>query len=49
MGICGTCKVLKTDGEVEVAHNGGITDEDLEAGYILSCCSVPKSDVVVDF
>ncbi len=45
MGICGTCKVMKTAGEVEMEHNGGITDEDVAEGYILSCCSVPKGDV----
>ncbi len=49
MGICGTCKVMKTGGEVEMNHNGGITDDDVEAGYILSCCSVPTSDVVVNY
>jgi ferredoxin len=45
MGICGTCKVLKLGGEVEMEHNGGITEEDEAEGYILSCCSVPKGDV----
>jgi len=49
MGICGTCKVLKTAGEVSMEHNGGITDEDVAEGYILSCCSVPKGDVSIDF
>ncbi|MFH3972630.1 2Fe-2S iron-sulfur cluster binding domain-containing protein, partial [Acinetobacter baumannii] len=49
MGICGTCKVMKTAGEVEMEHNGGITDEDVAEGYILSCCSVPKGDVVIDY
>ncbi len=49
MGICGTCKVLKVSGEVTMEHNGGITDGDLEAGYILSCCSVPEGDVAVDY
>ncbi|MCU1717829.1 glycine-betaine demethylase subunit GbcB [Pseudomonas sp. 5P_3.1_Bac2] len=49
MGICGTCKVLKTGGEVQMEHNGGITDEDLADGYILACCSVPQSDVSIDF
>ncbi|SHE53496.1 Ferredoxin-NADP reductase [Modicisalibacter ilicicola DSM 19980] len=49
MGICGTCRVGIKSGEVEMEHNGGITDEDIEAGYILSCCSKPKSNVVVDF
>ncbi len=49
MGICGTCKVMKTAGEVSMEHNGGITDEDVAEGYILSCCSVPKGDVVIDY
>jgi glycine betaine catabolism B len=50
MGICGTCKVKKVTGEVEMNHNGGITDEDVAAGYILSCCSVPQSSsVVIDY
>ncbi len=49
MGICGTCKVLVIEGETEMSHNGGITDEDVAAGYVLSCCSVPKTDVVLDF
>ncbi|MFB9133676.1 2Fe-2S iron-sulfur cluster-binding protein [Vibrio olivae] len=49
MGICGTCKVKRIEGEVEMSHNGGITDEDVEDGYILSCCSVPLSDVKVEF
>lgn len=49
MGICGTCKVMKTAGEVSMEHNGGITDEDVAEGYILSCCSVPRGDVVIDY
>lgn len=49
MGICGTCKVLKVEGEAEMNHNGGITDEDIAAGYILSCCSVPITDLQIDF
>ncbi len=49
MGICGTCKVMKISGEVEMSHNGGITDEDVAEGYILSCCSVPQGDVVVEY
>jgi len=49
MGICGTCKVMKTSGDVVMSHNGGITDEDVADGYILSCCSVPQGDVAVEF
>ncbi|CAN7332202.1 glycine-betaine demethylase subunit GbcB [Pseudomonas sp. LjRoot71] len=49
MGICGTCKVMKTAGEVSMEHNGGITDEDVAEGYILSCCSVPQGDVTIEY
>jgi len=49
VGVCGACKVKKIEGEVEIKHNGGITDAELEQGYILSCCSFPRSDVVIEF
>ncbi|ALM54745.1 hybrid-cluster NAD(P)-dependent oxidoreductase [Halomonas huangheensis] len=49
MGICGTCRVALNSGQVEMDHNGGITDDDIEEGYILSCCSRPLGDVVIDF
>ncbi|KGE77400.1 PaaE [Halomonas sp. ND22Bw] len=45
----GTCRVAVTEGEVEMEHNGGITDEDVAEGYILSCCSTPKTHLVVDY
>ena len=35
MGICGTCRVGLKSGEVEMDHNGGITEEDIEA-YVQS-------------
>ncbi|MEM8653094.1 MAG: hybrid-cluster NAD(P)-dependent oxidoreductase [Pseudomonadota bacterium] len=47
-GVCGTCKVKKTKGEVHMVHNGGITEDDIEAGYILACCSNPIGNVEVD-
>ena len=28
--------------------NGGITDEDVAAGWVLACCSRPLGDVVLD-
>jgi len=49
MGICGTCRVPLTAGQVDMEHNGGITDEDVAEGYILSCCSKPLGDVVVEY
>lgn len=47
-GLCGTCKIRKTAGEVHMVHNGGITDEDIEDGYILACCSHPMGAISVE-
>ncbi|MCE0505095.1 MULTISPECIES: FAD-binding oxidoreductase [unclassified Roseivivax] len=47
-GICGTCKVRKSAGEVLMVHNGGISEEDIAAGYILACCSHPVGRVEVE-
>ena len=46
-GVCGTCKIRKLSGEVHMVHNGGISDDDIEAGYILACCSRPIGRVEV--
>jgi ferredoxin-NADP reductase len=47
-GVCGTCKVRKTAGEVHMVHNGGISEEDIDNGYILACCSKPIGAVEID-
>ena len=47
-GLCGTCKVRKTEGEVHMVHNGGISDDDIAAGYILACCSRPLGRIAVE-
>ena len=47
-GLCGTCKIRKLSGEVHMVHNGGITEEDIEEGYILACCSKPIGRVEVE-
>ncbi|MBU2867319.1 hybrid-cluster NAD(P)-dependent oxidoreductase [Pacificibacter marinus] len=46
-GLCGTCKVKKTAGDVHMAHNGGISEQDIAAGYILACCSKPLGKVSI--
>lgn len=49
MGLCGTCMVKKVGGEVTMEHQGGITDDDIAAGYILACCSRPAgSGIEID-
>lgn len=47
-GLCGTCKIRKISGEVHMVHNGGITDEDIDEGYILACCSNPMGRVEIE-
>ncbi len=47
-GVCGTCRIRKLAGEVHMVHNGGITEDDIAAGYILACCSHPIGAVTVE-
>ncbi len=48
-GVCGTCKVKKKSGDVHMVHNGGISDKEVEDGYILACCSYPLNDVEIQY
>lgn len=48
MGLCGTCKVQKVEGETMMSHQGGIREEDEAAGYVLACCTRPVGRVVID-
>ncbi|MDO6962898.1 hybrid-cluster NAD(P)-dependent oxidoreductase [Rhizobium alvei] len=47
-GLCGTCKVKKRSGEVEMHHNGGISDAEIADGYILACCSRPLGTIEIE-
>ena len=47
-GLCGTCKIRKLSGEVHMVHNGGISDDDINEGYILACCSHPMGRIEVE-
>ncbi|MGW0059909.1 2Fe-2S iron-sulfur cluster-binding protein [Streptosporangium sandarakinum] len=49
-GVCATCRARVVDGEVRMTGNWALTEEELAAGYVLTCRSVPVSDrVTVDF
>jgi len=49
-GVCATCRARVTKGKVEMAARYGLTDEEVEAGYVLTCQSVPLGDgVAVDY
>jgi ferredoxin-NADP reductase len=47
-GMCGTCKVKLVSGQVEMKHNGGIRQREIDQGMVLLCCSKPLSDLVVE-
>ena len=47
-GICGTCRVKLVSGKVDMQHNGGIKQREIEQGWILACCSKPLSNLVID-
>lgn len=47
-GLCGTCRVRKISGDVEMNHNGGILDEEIAEGFILACCSRPLSALEIE-
>jgi ferredoxin-NADP reductase len=47
-GLCGTCRVRKVSGEVEMQHNGGILDDEIVEGFILACCSRPLSALEIE-
>jgi ring-1,2-phenylacetyl-CoA epoxidase subunit PaaE len=49
-GVCGTCRARVTDGEVEMRRNYALEPKEVEAGYVLTCQTVPVSDAVtIDF
>lgn len=49
-GVCCTCKAKLTEGEVDMDVNYGLEPEEVEAGFILTCQSHPRTEkVVVDF
>jgi ferredoxin-NADP reductase len=47
-GVCGTCKTTVLEGTVEMKHNGGIRQREIDKGLRLLCCSRPTSDLVLD-
>lgn len=47
-GMCGSCKIVKLSGDVEMNHQGGIRAREIEAGKFLPCCSSALTDLVID-
>jgi ring-1,2-phenylacetyl-CoA epoxidase subunit PaaE len=49
-GVCGTCRAMVTDGEVTMRRNFALEEDELAAGYVLTCQALPTTDTVtVDY
>ena len=49
-GVCCTCRAKLVEGKVDMMVNFGLEPDELEAGFILTCQSHPRSEkVVIDF
>ena len=49
-GVCGTCRARLTSGKVTMRRNYALEQEELDAGFVLTCQSLPASDqVTVDY
>jgi uncharacterized protein YcbX/ferredoxin len=46
-GMCGRCKVQLLEGEVEQGCKDGLSDEEQQQNFILSCSCTPVTDVVI--
>ncbi|QFS83511.1 1,2-phenylacetyl-CoA epoxidase subunit PaaE [Roseivivax sp. THAF197b] len=45
-GVCSTCRAKVTEGEVEMRTNHALEDDEVRAGYVLSCQCIPLSEKV---
>ncbi len=45
-GVCGTCRALVTHGEVRMRRNFALDKAEVDAGYVLTCQSLPVTDTV---
>lgn len=49
-GVCASCRARLTEGKVEMDSNYALEADELEAGFILTCQSHPRTSVVnIDF
>jgi ring-1,2-phenylacetyl-CoA epoxidase subunit PaaE len=45
-GVCGTCRARVTAGEVRMLRNYALETNEVEAGYVLTCQTLPLTDAV---
>jgi uncharacterized 2Fe-2S/4Fe-4S cluster protein (DUF4445 family) len=47
-GVCGKCRVIVREGEVQGESTEFLTRDEIRRGYVLACQVVPRSDLVVE-
>ncbi|MFN7119527.1 MAG: sterol desaturase family protein [Saprospiraceae bacterium] len=45
-GLCGTCKMKCTAGKVTMQNNQALSEQEVKAGYILTCQSLPQTNKI---
>ena len=49
-GVCGTCRARLVSGEVRMRRNFALEQAELDAGFVLTCQSLPVTDeLTVDY
>ena len=49
-GVCATCRAHVSDGEVVMARNQALEEDELSRGFVLTCQSTPRTrSVVIDY
>ncbi|MGY0499327.1 1,2-phenylacetyl-CoA epoxidase subunit PaaE [Nocardia sp. FBN12] len=49
-GVCGTCRAKVTTGDAQMIRNYALDDDEVGAGFVLTCQTLPCSDAVtIDF
>jgi ring-1,2-phenylacetyl-CoA epoxidase subunit PaaE len=46
VGVCTTCRAKVHKGQVFMTEREGLTDDEIEQGYVLTCQSLPRSSEI---